>query len=245
MKIFYILKAISLFFGMMAVALLVVIFGIPWWGNPKLNQVFIRLFSKFVCALVGVKIRAIDAEKILLRRPAILIGNHQTALDFAFIGTILPDYSVVVGKKSILYLPLIGLYFKVAGNLFIDRSDQKDSRVRVNHLADRLVEKQLVAAIFPEGTRNKFSNEELLPFKKGAFHIAFLKGIPIIPVVCSSLRGIAVWERFELAGGNVIVKVLDPIETKGIPMSQMTPFIEKVRALMQAELNELNAQLKK
>ena len=105
------------------------------------------------------------------------------------------------------------------------------------------MKKNLAASNFPEGTRNKISNEILLPFKKGAFHIAFSKGIPIVPVVCSSLKGIAVWERFELSGGKVIVKVLDPIETKDIPKNEINAFIERVRNLMQMELNQLNAQV--
>jgi len=37
--------------------------------------------------------------------------------------------------------------------------------------------------IFPEGTRSKKS--ELLPFKKGAFHIAMQNKLPIVPVVIS------------------------------------------------------------
>jgi 1-acyl-sn-glycerol-3-phosphate acyltransferase len=37
--------------------------------------------------------------------------------------------------------------------------------------------------IFPEGTRRK--NAELLPFKKGAFHIAMQNKLPIVPVIIS------------------------------------------------------------
>lgn len=243
-KIIHVFKAVLLFLVMMLIALLVVIFGIPWWGNPVLNRVFIQIFSRFTCFLLGIKLEKVDEEKIYLKRPAVFIGNHQSGLDFAFIGSISPSYSVVVGKKEIIYLPIIGWYFKVAGNLMIDRSNKKDSHPEINRLANILVEKNYTASIFPEGTRNKNSNDELLPFKKGAFHIAFAKGIPIIPVVCSSLKGIAVWERFELAGGRVIIKVLDPIETKGVPVTEMNSLIEKVRNQMQLELNQLNAQVK-
>ncbi len=244
-KIISIFKAGILFLGMLLIALFVVIFGIRWWGDSRLNRLFIQIFSKFACAFIGIKKEVIDEEKIYSRRPAILIGNHQSGMDFALIGSLAPSYSVVVGKKEISYLPIIGWYFKIAGNLMIDRSNKEDSHTQMNRLAEILVKRNIVASIFPEGTRNRKSNEELLPFKKGAFHIAFAKGIPIIPVVCSSLRNIAVWERFELGGGKVILKVLDPIETKNVPMSEMNSLIEKVRNQMQAELNVLNEQVKK
>lgn len=37
--------------------------------------------------------------------------------------------------------------------------------------------------MFPEGTRH--GGEELLPFKKGAFHVAIASQLPIQPVVVS------------------------------------------------------------
>ncbi len=244
MKVIYFFKAVLLFIAMMLFALLVLVFGLPWWGNPKLNRVFIYLFSNFSCWLVGIDLEIINPEKIYLKRPAVFIGNHQSGLDFALIGSMNPDYSVIVGKREISYIPILGWYFKVAGNLMIDRSNRVDSQKSINQLAGVLVDKNLTASIFPEGTRNRQSNEIMLPFKKGAFHIAFAKGIPIVPVVCSSLKGIAVWERFELAGGRVLVKIMDPIETKNIPITEINSFIEMVRDKMQLELNALNAQVK-
>lgn len=43
---------------------------------------------------------------------------------------------------------------------------------------------QIKLWIFPEGTRNNAGS--MLPFKKGAFHVAVSGQIPILPVVFSS-----------------------------------------------------------
>ena len=41
--------------------------------------------------------------------------------------------------------------------------------------------------VFPEGTRSM--GDEMLPFKKGAFHLAVEGQLPILPIVYSSYRG--------------------------------------------------------
>lgn len=40
--------------------------------------------------------------------------------------------------------------------------------------------------IFAEGTRHSEETPDLLPFKKGAFHLAQKAGVPIVPVVCEN-----------------------------------------------------------
>ena len=39
--------------------------------------------------------------------------------------------------------------------------------------------------LYPEGTRNTGKNLNLLPFKKGGFHVALDGKLPILPVVVS------------------------------------------------------------
>jgi lysophosphatidate acyltransferase len=55
--------------------------------------------------------------------------------------------------------------------------------------------------LFPEGTRNK-GGQEMLPFKKGAFHMAISCQAPIMPIVYSPYYFINTKTRY-FGSGNV------------------------------------------
>ena len=88
--------------------------------------------------------------------------------------------------------------------------------------------------LFPEGTRNSAGGGSLLPFKKGAFHVALDIGVPILPMVVSEYDFLgpdgARTEKF--TGGNVTIKILPPIETEGIRKDQMDDLIKETRDSM-------------
>ncbi|ETE63601.1 1-acyl-sn-glycerol-3-phosphate acyltransferase beta [Ophiophagus hannah] len=68
--------------------------------------------------------------------------------------------------------------------------------------------------IYPEGTRNM--NGDLLPFKKGAFHLAIQTQVPIIPVVYSSFSSFYNPEKKMFTSGKIKVEIFPPISTKGL-----------------------------
>ena len=73
--------------------------------------------------------------------------------------------------------------------------------------------------LFPEGTRNSAGGGSLLPFKKGAFHVALDIGVPILPIVISEFDflGPDGERNKKFSGGSVTIKILPPIQTEGIP----------------------------
>ena len=204
----------------------------------RLNEVFIRPFSLYARALVGLKLVIDPDQKASIPRPAVMIGNHQSGLDFALISQACPQGVLIVGKRELLRIPLFGWFFWLSGNLLIDRNDRAGSLARLSAVKERLVRHRLNLAIFPEGTRSKTG--EFLPFKKGAFQIAAQSGLPIVPVVCSSLKGKGIWEKFELAGGHVVVSILPAVDTRDWKGKDLGPLIASVHARMVEEFQRVN-----
>ena len=66
--------------------------------------------------------------------------------------------------------------------------------------------------IFPEGTRNGAKGLSMLPFKKGAFHIAIDGKLPILPVVLSEYDFLDT-KKMIFNRGKVTIKVLPRIDT--------------------------------
>ena len=206
------------------------------------NQFFLKPFSKFARALIGIKLVILNKDRTDKLRPVVMVGNHQTGLDFAIISQACPGGIVVVAKRELKNIPIFGWFFMIAGNLLIDRSNPKAAKKQMDDARTLLVEKRLNLAVFPEGTRSR--TQEFLPFKKGAFNVAISMGLPIIPIVCSSLKGKAVWETADLKGGHVVVSVLDAIETKGIKPEDVDVFRDRIRNLMIVEFTRITALAK-
>lgn len=91
--------------------------------------------------------------------------------------------ATVVAKKELLYVFPFGLASYLWGTLYIDRSNRSDSVNRLNQESRAIQENAAKLLFFPEGTRHL--GDRLLPFKKGAFHIAIQSESAIQPVVTS------------------------------------------------------------
>ena len=80
-----------------------------------------------------------------------------------------------------LYL-LAGLTAYLCGTIFVDRRNPKLAAVKLNSVAQTLKVDKVKLWVFPEGTRNSDKEVEMLPFKKGAFHVAASANLPILPI---------------------------------------------------------------
>ena len=62
----------------------------------------------------------------------------------------------------------------------------KRSGVGPGLLRKRYADGQVSLWMFPEGTRTLAAEHTLLPFKKGAFHLAVQAQVPVVAVVCEN-----------------------------------------------------------
>jgi len=113
-------------------------------------------------------------------RPAVFIFNHQSYLDGVILARLLRHDVTAFCKKELAQNPLIGPFMRANGAIFVDRENPHAARAQLQSAAGALKEGRSVA-IAPEGTRSM--DDQLAPFKHGAFVLARKTGVPVVPVV--------------------------------------------------------------
>lgn len=196
-----------------------------------------RSFYELTSRWLGITM-TVEGWEHLETRPAIFIGNHQSMLDILLLGRIFPQRCTVTAKKSLKYSPFLGQWMTVAGAIFIDRGNSKDAQRSLQKACDDLKEKELSIWMFPEGTRTLTEAPTLLPFKKGAYHLAVQAGVPIVPVVCENYWRL--YHKGTFVGGELKIKVLPPIPTTGLTAADVTQLSVDTRELMLKTLRELS-----
>ena len=87
-----------------------------------------------------------------------------------------------MAKKSLQFSPL-GPFMSLSGTIFIDRGNNANAIRSIDAAGKRMLSTKTSLWMFPEGTRFLSKEPDMLPLKKGGFHLAVNAGIPVIPIV--------------------------------------------------------------
>ena len=142
--------------------------------NKFLYKFFKIIYSSLLKVLYRPKVCGL--ENIPEDGAIIFVGNHRHAFDPIVVMTYTKRLVHYMAKESI-FKGFHGWCFKQIGLIKVSRT--KSNPVAVIEAKD-VLEKGGTVGIFPEGTRNKTS-EELLKFRKGAVVIAKKTNSKIVP----------------------------------------------------------------
>lgn len=79
-----------------------------------------------------------------------------------------------------------------------------------------------------------------MPFKKGAFHLAIQAQLPILPIVAEGYSHIYDSTRRSFPGGELEIRVLEPIPTIGMTADNVNELMERTRNVMLQHLKEMH-----
>lgn len=209
-------------------------------GRTVQNMRIIKNVVKSFKYLYGLRFEVKGLEHFEVEGPCVIISNHQSILDMMGLMEILPDGCVQIAKRELLYSGPVGLIMYLGGVIFINRKSTSNAKSVMGDVGQAMTKDNVKVWIYPEGTRNL--SGDLLPFKKGAFHLAIQTQVPIIPVVYSSFTTFYNPEKLLFTSGKIQVEVLPPISTEGLEISDVTELTDRCYTLMRETFFRLSGR---
>jgi len=202
------------------------------WRN-RISLLAGDLWGRGCLFFAGIRVDYSGLEH-LRARPAILLFNHSSYLDF-FVNAALAEHRCLVfGKRELVQIPFLGWGWRLGGHPLIQREERRHWQVELDRAEQLLKTQGYSTIIAPEGRRSR--DGILLPFKKGAFHLAINTGLPILPVV---IKGSAPLMKGGVPHpGKIVVKVLPPIPTTDWSAERIEEHLIGVRERYLAELGQ-------
>ncbi|KAF2888843.1 hypothetical protein ILUMI_17330 [Ignelater luminosus] len=192
--------------------------------------------------ILGLNYKVKGKENIVENSGCVVLINHQSALDLIVLAELWPimDDCTVISKKEVFYLWPFGLATWLWGTIFIDRLNAEKAQESVNKTGKTIRDRKARVLMFPEGTRSL--KDRLLPFKKGAFHLAIASQCPIQPVVVDRYKFLGK-HRFDQ--GDITISILPAISTEGKTRDDIPLLMEKAYTTMSTFLEERSTTVAK
>jgi 1-acyl-sn-glycerol-3-phosphate acyltransferase len=173
---------------------------------------FARGWARTLLAVAGVRVRILHPERLDRGRSFVIVANHESFCDILVLLANLPMQVRFLAKRSVFRVPVLGWSIAAAGFIPVDREDRTRGSETVEAALDRLSGGRSVV-VFPEETRT--STGDLLPFKRGAAHLALRSGLPILPIALAGTFQVLKRESLLITPGLVAMSVGNPIEVSG------------------------------
>jgi 1-acyl-sn-glycerol-3-phosphate acyltransferase len=185
----------------------------------------------------NVKLTADGLEHVERGKSYIVMANHRSMYDIPVLHYLLGRGRDLrwIGKQEVQKVPVFGWAYRVSRHVAIDRQNR---RAAIDTLRRAAQESRVgvTFVIMPEGTRGTGSGHELLPFKKGGFHLALDTGLPILPVAIAGSEKLMRKGSWYILPGSIHVSVRPVIETRDLEREDIEGLLERVRSAISAGL---------
>jgi lysophosphatidate acyltransferase len=203
------------------------------------NYVVARTFYAVASRALDVKVE-IEGEEHLQTRPTVMVSNHQSMLDILCLARMFPQKASIMAKKELQWSPL-GPWMFMSGAIFVHRGNSTQAHKSLEAAGDEMKREGISLMMYPEGTRHSGEVPTLLPFKKGAFHLAVQASLPVTPIICENYWRI--YHKGVFGTGTIKVRVLPPVQTTGLTTAEVSDLTTRTRDQMLATLREISVNV--
>lgn len=206
--------------------ILFLILSLPWLGLEyflkKINRSasdlrqlrIVQWAFRVVCFLSGIKLTVIGEENVPKEEAVLYICNHRSFFDIIITYARCPGLTGYISKDSMKKVPILSIWMERLYCLFLNRDDIRQG-LQIILTAIEQIKNGISICVFPEGTRNKVS-DEMLPFKDGSFKIAQKTNCPIVPMAITNSSAVLEDHFPFIKSTHVILEYGKPIYLKDL-----------------------------
>jgi 1-acyl-sn-glycerol-3-phosphate acyltransferase len=136
-----------------------------------------------------------------LRRPAVIVSNHQSSVDIPLVLSLPADIRILVSPR-VWRTPILGIGARLLSHVLVD---SERPEVTLERCRERLRQGASVHA-FPEGTRSEGGYPGR--FHRGAFEIACELGADVLPLLLVNSRSCVPRDAFWVGSFRISVEAL-------------------------------------
>lgn len=136
-------------------------------------------FIIFIFFSLIYKVELLGKENIPKKGAAILCANHIFALDIFSVGSGLKRLVHFMAKEELFRNPILAPLIRWFGAFPVKRGKADVGAIKT---AIKLLEKEHIIGIFPQGTRTRGKDISDISIQRGVVMIAINAGVPITPV---------------------------------------------------------------
>lgn len=209
--------------------------------RQRVSQKMVQWIFRVLLFAGGVHLDKKGLEQLPADRGVLYTGNHRSIFDILAMYAYLPGPTVIVSKDSLKKIPLLHLWMRSVGCLFLDRSDIKAGLRMIQDGCEKIKAGTSVL-IYPEGTRNTGSSElPLLEFHEGSFRMAVKTGCPVIPVAVTNTAEIFEEHKPFVRSQHVSLVYGAPIDTTVLSRDEKKRLGAYTREVISGLLEECSA----
>lgn len=172
-----------------------------------------RIWAPGLLRGAGARLQIEGFDTVDFSKPCIVVANHQSMIDVCVLFRALPVPLCFVMKDELAKVPVVGIYARAMGMVFIERGAAREATRRMKR-ASALFAAGLSVCGFPEGTRSRHG--EVGQFKGGIFKFAIENGMPILPVAIQGSGAVLPANGFRVRPGRIRIRAGELIETRGL-----------------------------
>lgn len=203
----------TIVFLILSIPIIIILFFIGLFApdiRAKVSQVIVCFTFKMLKWISGTKLLILGKENVPKDEPVLFTPNHRSIFDIILTYPLCKRQTAYIAKKETKKIPVFSIWMSFMNCQFLDRKDLRQGLKVVCKAAD-LIKAGKSVCIFPEGTRNKGS-EDLLDFHDGSFKIAEKAGCKIVPVSINNSEAIFEKQFPKIRKTTVVIEYLKPID---------------------------------